>query len=79
MTSRTASRSPASLLACPTVNASGAGTQASRPEAAATSAPNDTGLWRCELDLGARLREATPGQNIPSTSHTDSRNNGADR
>ena len=57
MTSRTASRSPASLLACPTVSASGAGTQASRPEAAATSAPDDTGLWRCELDLGARLRE----------------------
>ena len=46
MTSRTASRSPASLLACPTVSASGAGTQASRPEAAATSAPDDTDLWR---------------------------------
>ncbi len=57
MTSWTASRSPASLLACPTVSASGAGTQAPRPEAAAPSAHNNIGLRRCELDLGAQLQE----------------------
>jgi hypothetical protein len=38
MTSRTASRSPASSPTCPTVSASGSGTQPSRPENAAASA-----------------------------------------
>src|SRR6266536_1489717 len=46
MTSQTANRSPASLLTCPTVNASGVGTQPSRPKAAATSTPDDIRLWR---------------------------------
>ena len=40
MTSRTASRSPASSLIYPTVSASGAWTQPSRPENAAASAPD---------------------------------------
>jgi hypothetical protein len=53
MTSQTASRSPASLLTCPTVNVSGAGTQASRPKATPTSAPDDTSLTNtdCRLPL----------------------------
>ena len=41
-TSRTASRSPASWLACPAVTAYGAGTLASRPESAVTGAPMTT-------------------------------------
>ena len=44
MTSQTASRSPASSLTCPAVNASGARTQPSRPKATATSNPDYTNL-----------------------------------
>jgi hypothetical protein len=39
MTSQTANKSPASLLTCPTVNASGAGTQPSRSEVINTKRP----------------------------------------
>lgn len=61
MTSRTARRSPASLLACPTVNASGAETQAPshRPR---QQAPLMTPASGDELHLDARLtgRRAAP-------------------
>jgi hypothetical protein len=59
MTSQTASRSPANSPTCPTVTASGAGTQASRPEGAAASAPDDTRLWRRASPV--MLTCATPG------------------